>query len=462
MKTFKHLLEETLDEGHDRYPGDDMTQKELKIAINAAKNILDMIEDGSMIMRWQISAIVKASEELASVCTSMRADEEDEAEEDDDEWSNYDDSYVGAGYPSMYGEETELRETETKYVVKDKSPFYKQDHYINTHETPKAQLVKKHVKHATRMNLDTAKKVAKDWESHPNKYKTEVVAVNEEIEIVDEIYEEVGDYSLKKSKEKKATLAHPNGKAIHHILHKGEVVGTVEPYSAYREKKKPGSRIVTSRTNVTHYQLRFHADKGPTKSADMPFHHKMSHTSPDSALRSAAEVHSNWLKKNEETDYKVSVDGLPDMYVKANNPAEVKANLRKVIKKPDAIQSVDRVTQAVLKKIFRDKATGKEDMQEGYNDPIHRKYISDVVHNHIPKTDPKHDKVVDNLHKAKNYGNKTIDSLENQTGIKIGQAIRITKEVAEHMKANFGSSGGKSQSQAQRIDKHLKQKWISR
>jgi hypothetical protein len=89
MKTFKQLIEERqeeLSEGSYEYPGDDMTMKELKIAVNAAKNILDMLEDGSPIMRWQISAIVKASDELASVCTSMRADQE----EDEDEYDEYD------------------------------------------------------------------------------------------------------------------------------------------------------------------------------------------------------------------------------------------------------------------------------------------------------------------------------------------------------------------------------------
>jgi hypothetical protein len=70
--------------------------------------------------------------------------------------------------------------------------------------------------------------------------------------------------------EKKPTLAHPDGKPIHQILHKGNVIGTIEPYSAYREKRKPGSRIVTSRVNVTKYSVHFHLEKGPTKSAETP------------------------------------------------------------------------------------------------------------------------------------------------------------------------------------------------
>lgn len=92
MKTYRELKESVLSEGHDRYPGDDMTQKELQIAINAAENILEMIKEGQTVQRWQISAIVKASDELASVCTSMRADQ------DEDDW-NGEDEILGYEYP---------------------------------------------------------------------------------------------------------------------------------------------------------------------------------------------------------------------------------------------------------------------------------------------------------------------------------------------------------------------------
>lgn len=104
MKTYKELTEEILSEGHNRYPGDDMTMKELKIACNAAKNIIEMLEDGAELQRWQISAIVVASDELASVCTSMRVDHDEQME---DEMEMEYDEY---GYPSMFGEEVELDE----------------------------------------------------------------------------------------------------------------------------------------------------------------------------------------------------------------------------------------------------------------------------------------------------------------------------------------------------------------
>jgi hypothetical protein len=325
MKSFKEVVRENLNEGQDRYPGDDMTQKELKIAINAAKNILDMIEDGSMLMRWQISAIVKASEELASVCTSMRADEE----EGDEEWGEYDSPF------SMYGE--------------SKETFIPLSH------------VKKHT--------DAGKTV---------KY---------------------------------------------HVLHNGrDAAGRFDDY----ESAKKGAAAYRS-------QMR---KRG--------FDHK------------GVAVHP---VVSEELDFKVSVDGLPDMYVKANSPSEVKANLRKVVKKPDSIRSVDRVTRNMVRKVFRDKAAGKEEMQEGYNDPIHRKYISDAVHEYVSKDDPKHDKIVDHLHKAKNFGLKTSDSLESHAGVSTGTAMRVTKAVAAHLKANFGSPS-KTQTQAQRVDRYLKQKWV--
>lgn len=147
-----------------------------------------------------------------------------------------------------------------------------------------------------------------------------------------ELDEEFGDYSSKKTSEKKSTIAHPDGKPVHHILHKGEVVGTIEPYSAYREKRKPGSRIVSSRTNVTKYSVHFHAGKGPTKSADMPLYHKLDHTNVQSALKSAAEVHSDWLKKSalkEEVEQidEISKSTLGSYATKAMNHADIAARM---------------------------------------------------------------------------------------------------------------------------------------
>lgn len=334
MKRFKELREELLSEGGgDMMPADDMTISELKIACYAANNILERLENGAMIQRWQISAIVKAKEELASVYTSISADEDND-DEYDDEWDMEDEEepmYVGFEYPSMYGEEVELDEAM----------------YIKT--TP-GQLEK------------AADKVGATWDKEKNAY-----------------------------------------------IKNGLQVGYT------KLKSKPGE----------------------ARSYDHFIHRKL----------------------KEETDYKVTVDGLPDMYVKADNPSEVKANLRKVVKNPEMIKGVERVAKATLQKIFRDKAAGKEEVTEGYNDPIHRKYISDTVHEYIAKDDPKHDKIVDHLHKAKNFGEKTVDSLSDHAGISYGAAKSITKDVASTLKANFGTAQ-KTQTQAQRVNAYLKQKQI--
>lgn len=62
----------------------------------------------------------------------------------------------------------------------------------------------------------------------------------------------------------------------------------------------------------------------------------------------------------EEFTFKVDVEGLPDMFMKGNSPGAVKAHLRKLVKQPSMIKSVDRMTKHDVKKTYRDKAQGKE------------------------------------------------------------------------------------------------------
>jgi hypothetical protein len=112
MKTFKEIRNKIISEGSDMYPADEMTMKEIKIACYSANNILDRLESGAMIQRWQISAIVKASEELASVYTSMSADEG--MKDDEDDMMGYDEY----GYPSMF-EENDISEKSDTHKTKD-------------------------------------------------------------------------------------------------------------------------------------------------------------------------------------------------------------------------------------------------------------------------------------------------------------------------------------------------------
>ena len=65
-----------------------------------------------------------------------------------------------------------------------------------------------------------------------------------------------------------------------------------------------------------------------------------------------------------EMNYRVSIEGLPDFYVSAKNPGEVKIKMRKMLKKPDMLNKVIRVPDAAMKKHFRLKAQGKDEDEQ--------------------------------------------------------------------------------------------------
>jgi len=66
----------------------------------------------------------------------------------------------------------------------------------------------------------------------------------------------------------------------------------------------------------------------------------------------------------EETNFQVTIEGLPMMFIGGMSPGEVKAKLRGIVKQPSMIKSVRRVTDAEVKKKFRLKAQGRDDEEE--------------------------------------------------------------------------------------------------
>ena len=62
----------------------------------------------------------------------------------------------------------------------------------------------------------------------------------------------------------------------------------------------------------------------------------------------------------ENTNFKVEIEGLPTMYMKAKTPGELKQQLRKIVKQPSLIKDVDRIEKAKVRKAFRQKAQGRE------------------------------------------------------------------------------------------------------
>ena len=58
----------------------------------------------------------------------------------------------------------------------------------------------------------------------------------------------------------------------------------------------------------------------------------------------------------EKFNFRVNVDGFPEMFMSGNSPGEVKTALRKLVKQPSMIKSVDRMTKHDLKKTRRKQA----------------------------------------------------------------------------------------------------------
>lgn len=62
----------------------------------------------------------------------------------------------------------------------------------------------------------------------------------------------------------------------------------------------------------------------------------------------------------EELAFKVDIEGLPSLFMTGNSPGQVKNHLRKLIKQPSMIKSVERQTKYDIKKMYRDKSQGKD------------------------------------------------------------------------------------------------------
>lgn len=72
-------------------------------------------------------------------------------------------------------------------------------------------------------------------------------------EVLNEAEDLHPDYQLVKTKETKYTSAHPDGKPVYELHHKGKKLSTISPYSAYKDKTIPGKRYVASRKDITKY-----------------------------------------------------------------------------------------------------------------------------------------------------------------------------------------------------------------
>jgi hypothetical protein len=88
------------------------------------------------------------------------------------------------------------------------------------------------------------------------------------------------------------------------------------------------------------------------------------------ALKKSDQTKMSLAKKAlnvKEGSYKVSIAGLPDMYMDDKTPGALLQKLRKIVKQPSLIQDVERTTDAKKKKAFRQKAQGREVTEYKYD-----------------------------------------------------------------------------------------------
>ena len=64
---------------------------------------------------------------------------------------------------------------------------------------------------------------------------------------------------------------------------------------------------------------------------------------------------------NEALRWKVKIEGLPPVYMDAGSAGEVKTKLRKLLKQPDMLQDIERVTDVQMKKDLKDRISGKDE-----------------------------------------------------------------------------------------------------
>ena len=76
---------------------------------------------------------------------------------------------------------------------------------------------------------------------------------------------------------------------------------------------------------------------------------------------------------DEAMKWEVKISGLPTFYSDGKSKGQVRQALRKMLKRPDDIESIERTTPAALKKIRRDQAKGegedvkKEEVEDAYD-----------------------------------------------------------------------------------------------
>ena len=102
------------------------------------------------------------------------------------------------------------------------------------------------------------------------------------------------------------------------------------------------------------------------------------HARQDAAAK-VREIRKNVNEKFEQLDelyYRVEVEGLPTFYIQQNSPSVIKAGLRKLLKKPDMIKDIEKVSPAEVRKAYQLRARGN--ISQSRPDPDPQKNINEA------------------------------------------------------------------------------------
>mgnify|MGYP003114775300 CR=1 FL=1 len=314
---------------------------------------------------WEVLN-AKAMSKDQSKLAHMSKDEEEEVNEEEE--SDLDDIVEGRPRKNAQGEDEggehivmQLRKSVSLRGLKDVKFDDGKSVKVKMHHAQK--FLDKH--NSTRTSIDKGKLTDKAAKSHKHFLST----IGEDVELDEAGWtnrkdpipagKELADLMKKKKKERESAYAFPRSRPGIKDFKKG-TTKTNEDADAVKEgamkrmatgdamntyKKKPDGTVSADKPKIVSGVQQMSAVKGKSKKAEKVV-----------GIKKMKEI------TNEDQNYKVSIQGLPTMFISGKSPGEIKKGLRKLLKRPDdMISDVQRVPDADVKKAFRLKAQGKDE-----------------------------------------------------------------------------------------------------
>ena len=190
------------------------------------------------------------------------------------------------------------------------------------------------------------------WEPHPGKFKGPKGKLPEDVEI------DEGEWADSKAQEKKDSdrlVAIHNKREKRYQMHQRKKREAEKKESIDTWHPDPEKDRKTTSMKHTAKAVRHHARR------DKPATFARKKVTPDQIRAILDKQRARRAAQNEEIQFKVKIRDLPPFYVPGRSAGAVKQALRKQLRKPDDIESIERHTTAAKKKDFRLRAQGKEE-----------------------------------------------------------------------------------------------------